>query len=92
MDDSASTSVMSLSCWRAIGSPKINRSPTTLKDFDGRGFQPYGLLPTIHVELGDKLVSIHIEVVDTPLDYKLLLGHNSFYAMKAIASTIFQII
>ena len=58
LDKGASTSVMSLSCWTAIGSSEINCSPTTLKDFDGCGFQPYGLLPTIHVELGGKSVSI----------------------------------
>ena len=52
LDEGASTLVMYLSCWRAIGSLEINRSPTTLKDFDGRDFQPYGLLPAIEVELG----------------------------------------
>ena len=83
---------MSLSCWRAIGSPKINRSPTTLKAFDGRGFQPYGLLPTIHVELGGNSVSIHIKVIDAPLDYNLLLGRNWFYAMQAVASIVFWVI
>ena len=67
---------MSLSCWRANVSLEINRSPTTLKAFDGHGFQPYGLLPSIHVELGGKLVSIHISVVEAPLDYNLLLGRN----------------
>ena len=67
---------MSLSCWRAIGSPEVNHSPTTLKDFDGRGFQPYGLLPAIQVELGGKSVSIHIEVIGAPLDSNLLLGCN----------------
>ena len=50
--EGTSTSVMSLSCWRAIGSLEINRSSTTLKAFDGHGFQPYGLLPTLHIELG----------------------------------------
>ena len=64
LDEGASTSVMSLSCWRAIGSLEVNFSPTTLEAFDGHGFQPYGLLPAIHVELGDKSVSIHIEVID----------------------------
>ena len=53
LDKGASTSVMSLSCWRAIVSPEINRSPTIRKALDGHGFQPYGLLPAIHVELGD---------------------------------------
>ena len=47
LDEGASTSFMSLSCWRAIGSPDINHSPTTLEAFDGRRFQPYGLLPAL---------------------------------------------
>ena len=47
LEEGASTSVMYLSCWRAIDSPEINRSPTTLKAFDGCGFQPYGLLPSL---------------------------------------------
>ena len=76
LDEGTSTSVMSLSCWRVIGSPKINCSPTTLKTFDGHGFQPYGLLPSLQVEMGGKSVSIHIEVIDAPLDYNLLPGHN----------------
>ena len=52
LDEGSSTLVMSLSCWRAIGSPEINHLPSTLKDFYGHGFQPYGLLPVIHVQLG----------------------------------------
>ena len=31
LDEGASTSVISLSCWRDIGSLNLNRSPTTLK-------------------------------------------------------------
>ena len=31
LDEGSLTSIMSLSYWRAIGSPKINRSATTLK-------------------------------------------------------------
>ena len=51
LDEGPYTLVMSLYCWRSIGSPEINHSPTTLKAFDGRRFQPYGLLPAIHIEL-----------------------------------------
>ena len=89
MDEGSSTTIMYLSCWRDIGSQEINRSPTTLKDFYGCGFRPYGLLPAIHVELWGKSVSIHIEFIDAHLDYNLLLGHNWFYAMQAVAYTIF---
>ena len=55
LDEGASTSVLSLSCWKSIGSLKLVKSPTTLKSFDGRGFQPYGLMPTLLVEVGEKL-------------------------------------
>ena len=35
LDEGASTSVLSLSCWKAIGSSELVTSPTTLKAFDG---------------------------------------------------------
>ena len=76
LDEGASTYVLSLSCWKAIGSPKLVKSPTTLKSFEGRFFQPYGLMPTLSVELGGKTISIQVEVVDAPLDYNLLIGRN----------------
>ena len=82
----------SLSCWRAIGSPELNQSPTILKAFDGRNFKPYGILSSFAVELGGKTVSIDIEVIDEPLDHNLLLGRSWFYAMTAVASSIFRMI
>ena len=35
LDEGASTLVLSLSCWKDIGSPELVTSPTTLKAFDG---------------------------------------------------------
>ena len=89
LDEGALTSVLSLSCWKALGSPEIVTSPTTLKAFDGQGFQPHGLISALAVELGGKTIYIQVEVVDAPLDYNLLLGRNWFYAMNAIASIVF---
>ena len=89
LDEGASTSVLSLSCWKDLGSPKLVTSPMTLKAFDGWGFQSHGLISALAVELVEKTLSIKIEVVDAPLDYNLLLGRNWFYAMIAVASTIF---
>ena len=89
LDEGASTSVLSLSCWKAIGSPKLVTSPTTLKSFDGQGFHPHGLISALAVELGGKTISIQVEVVDTPLDYNLLLGRNWFYSMTVVTSMIF---
>ena len=81
--------VLSLSCWKAIGSPEFVTSPTTLKAFDGRGFYPHGLISALAIELGGKNVSIQVEVADAPLDYNLLLGRNWFYAMTTVASIVF---
>ena len=76
LDEGDSTSVLSVSCWRVISSPELMKSPTTLKAFDERGFQPHGLLPTLSIELGGNIVSIQVEVVDAPLDYNMLLGRK----------------
>ena len=64
LDEGASTLVLYISCWRAIGSPELTKSPMNLKAFDGQGFQPHGLLPALSVELGSKTVSIQVELVD----------------------------
>ena len=50
------------------------------------------LILALAVELGGKTISIQVEVVDTPLDYNLLLGRNWFYAMTVVALTVFQTI
>ena len=89
LDEGASTSMLSLTCWKDLGSPKLFTSPMTLKAFDGQGFQPHGLISTLVVKLGGKTVSIQVEVVDAPLDYNLLLGRNWFYAMTVVTSTVF---
>jgi hypothetical protein len=92
LDEGASTCIMSLSCWKVVGSPSLNQSPTTLKDFDGCGFKPYGLLTLLVVEVGGKTTSVEVEVVDAPLDYNLLLGHSWFYAMTIVASSSFSFV
>ena len=90
LNEQALTSVLSLTCWKALGSPELVTSPTTLKVFNGWGFQPHGLISSLAVELGVKNISIQVEVVDTPLYYNLLLGRNWFYAMNVVASTVFR--
>ena len=89
LEEGASTSVLSLSCCKVVGSPELVTSPKTLKSFDGRGFQPHGLISALSVELGGKTISIQVEVADAPLDYNLL-GRNWFYAMTVVASAVFR--
>ena len=50
-DEGASTCVMSLECWKALGSPELVPSTTLLNAFDGRYFRPHGILPAFEIKL-----------------------------------------
>jgi hypothetical protein len=69
IDEGTATSVMSLTCWKAIGSLNPSQSPTMFTAFDDRSLCPHGILPTFLVQLGGKTVEVDVEVVDAPLDY-----------------------
>jgi hypothetical protein len=92
IDEGASTCVMSFSCWKAIGSPPLNESQNTLRAFNGSGFKPYGVLPSLPVTLEGKTVQVEVEVFDTPLDYNLLLGRSWVDSMRAVVSTLFRVV
>ena len=89
IDEGVAASMMSLSSWKGLGSPKLSKYATMLTSFDGRSFWPYKILPSLKVRLGGKTITIKVEVVDAPLDYNLLLGRNWMYSMQAIASSLF---
>ena len=65
---------MSISCWKAIGSPPLNQYPNTLEAFDGRGSRPYGILTNFLITLEGNTIELEVEVVDENLNYNLLLG------------------
>jgi hypothetical protein len=92
VDEGASTCVMLLACWKAIGQPKLSLSPTLLTAFDGHSFRPHNIIPSFPVQLGGKTVCIEVEVVDVPIDYNLLLGHSWTYAMQAVVVTVFRVL
>jgi hypothetical protein len=46
-DEGASNCIMSVTCWKAIGSPALTESHNTLKYFNGIGFKPYGVLANL---------------------------------------------
>ena len=68
IDEGVAASVMSLSCWKGLGSPEFSQSATMLIAFDGRSFRLHGILPSLKVQLGGKTIAIEVEVVDVPLD------------------------
>lgn len=83
---------MSISYFKALGSPTINQSPTNFKAFDGKGFCSYGLLNDLPIKLEGKTVAINVEFVDVQLDYNLLLGRSQIYAMAALVQSYFWMI
>jgi hypothetical protein len=92
IDEGASTCVMSISCWKAISSPPLTESHNTLKAFNGSGFKPYGVLPSLPITLEGKTVQFEVQVFDAPLDYNLLLGHSWIDSMRAVVSTLFHVV
>ena len=92
MDEGASTCVMSLSCWKDLGSPEIVSSQSILKAFDVHVFKPHGIVPSFSVMLGGKTMTVEVEVVDAPIDYNFLLGQSWTYAMEVIPSSYFKCI
>ena len=63
----------------------------TLHTYDVRATQPDGILSNVPIELYRKRILIYIEVVNPQLDYNLLCGHSYMYVVKAVASSIFQL-
>jgi hypothetical protein len=92
IDEGASTCVMSITCWKAIGSPPLNESHNTLKAFNGSGFKPYGVLPSLSITLEGKTVQVEVEFFDTPLNYNLLLGRSWIDSMHAVVSNLFCVV
>jgi hypothetical protein len=90
VDEGAATCVMSLVCWKSLGSPTLSQSLAMLNAFDGHSFSPHDILLAFSVHLGGKMIELDVEVVDAPLDYNLLLGHTWTYAMTTIVSSVFH--
>jgi len=92
INEGASTCIMSIICWKAIGSPTLTESPNTLKAFDGRIFIPLGILKSLPISLEGKFVEVNVEIVDASLDFNILLGCSWIYSMYAVVCSLFKVI
>ena len=72
VDEGASTCIMSISCWRSLGSTSLMTSFTILKAFCGHTFHPHGIISTFSIDLEGRTIYIEVEVVDAPIDYILI--------------------
>jgi hypothetical protein len=92
VDEGALTCVMYVTCWKSISSPSLTESHNTLKYFNGTGFKPYGVPPSLYIVLEGKMVTFEVEVFDAPLDYNLILCHSWIDSIRTIVSTLFFVI
>ena len=59
--------------------------------FNRRLTKPLEILPHLLITLEGKTIYIDVMVVQDPLYFNLLLGHDYVYAMKVVVSTLFRV-
>ena len=84
-------SILSSNAWKALGSPLLFPEMRNLPGFDKGTSRPLGILPNVPITLRRKTVQMNMMVVQGPLDYNLLLGHDYIYCMGAIVSSLFRV-
>lgn len=80
---------MSSSSWKQLGSPTLIPSITELRAFYGRLYSPLRILANLPIQLGGKTVLINFVVMNGPVDYNILSGHDFIYAMNDVVSSLF---
>jgi hypothetical protein len=79
---------MSITCRKYIRYSDLTESHNTLKDFNGTGFKPYGVIPLLSLMLEGKAVIVEVEV----FYYNLLLGRSWIDSMRVVVSSIFSVL
>ena len=91
IDEGDSISILSSTAWKALGSLQLVLATDQILAFNRRPTSPLGILPHLPNTLGRKTVCIDVMVVQGPLNFNLLLGHDYVYAMKSIVSTLLEL-
>ena len=76
IDEGASVSILSSTTWKALGSPSLLPKIQNLSSFNKGTSRPLGILPNLPINLRRKTIYLNVMVVQGPLDYNLLLGHD----------------
>ena len=92
IDEGTYVSILSSTTWKASSSPQLVHVTYNLFAFNIGTIQPLGILPKLPITLGGNIVNIDIMVVQSPLDFKLILGHDYTYVMGALVSCLFHVI
>ena len=72
-----------------MGSPSLVSTSSQLLAFDRRTSIALRILSQTPITLGGKIVLVDIMVIEDPLEFNMLLGHDYLYAMQVVVSTFF---
>ena len=89
VDEGASVSIIPSTSRKALGSLELVPASNQILDFNRIPTAPLGIRPHFPITLEGKTICIYVMVVQGPLDFNLLLGHDYVYPMKYVASTLF---
>ena len=91
VDEGASASILSYLVWKSLGSPEIVTASHELLDFDRSPSEYLGIIPQLFISLGGNNFLVDVIVVQGPLDFNMLIGHDYIYAMNVVVSTLFRV-
>ena len=91
VDEGAYVSILSTHAWIGMGSPNLMSVVNQSLAFDRRPSQTLGVLIQTPVTLGGKTILVDFMVIEDPLDFNMLLGHDYVYSMKVVVSTLFRV-
>jgi hypothetical protein len=92
LDEGASTSILSFSVWKVLGSPKLVSISHELLAFNRCSSECLGILPQFPISLGGNILCVNVIVVQGPLDFNMILMRDYVYAINVVVSTLFQVI
>jgi len=81
-------SIMSSTTWEDLGSPHLVLVTQNLLAFNRATSQPLGIFPKLPITFGGNTIYIDVMVIEDPLDFNLLLGHDHVYVMGALVSSL----
>jgi len=90
IDEGASMSILSSTAMKALGSPSLLPENRNLSGFN-RTSRSLGILLNLPITLRRKTIHLNMMVVQGPLDYNILLGHDYIYSIGAIVSSLFRV-
>lgn len=93
IDQGSSAKVMFYSTYKSLGlqSNQLRPAVSPLVSFTGAPVWPLGLI-TLSVHARSRAIEVEFVVVSSPSLYNVILGRAWLHSMKAVASTLHQVV